>query len=340
LHGWHLQFYDHCVMQWEQERLKIMSSIRMGGFSFDDLAIHLFHLQYAFNPVYRQYVDLIYGKKPVVNHLTDIPFLPIQFFKSHRIETGNFAATLHFESSGTSGQIRSHHWIRDPAWYYFIARACFDHAFSPDSVTGFSHLAVLPNYAQNKASSLIYMVDHFISESSGGYFHLNPTGLKENLIASDFQKKAIWGVSFALHQWPEVIHCPPGTLVIETGGMKGKSKEITRQELHAGLKQRFVHARIASEYGMTELLSQAYTIRDGLFKPGHTFKVLPRKINDPLSLEENNRQGVLNLIDLANIDSCAFIASEDLGRVYADGQFEVLGRLDHSDIRGCNLLIS
>jgi len=327
-------------MQWEEERLKIMSSIRKGGFSFDDLAIRLAHLQYFFNPVYRQYVDLIYGKLPAINHITDIPFLPIQFFKSYRIETGSFTAPLHFESSGTSGQIRSHHWIRDPAWYDFISRVCFDHAFSPDSVATFSHLAVLPNYVENKASSLIYMVDHFISESSGGYFHLNPEGLKKYLSVSDGEKNVIWGVSFALQQWPEIIHCPPGTIVIETGGMKGKSKEITRQELHTGLKQRFVNAGIASEYGMTELLSQAYALRDGLFRPGPTFKVLPRKINDPLSIEENNQQAVLNLIDLANIDSCAFIASEDLGRVYADGQFEVLGRLDHSDIRGCNLLIS
>ena len=327
-------------MQWEEERLKLMSSIRMGGFSFDDLAIRLAHLQYVFNPVYRQYVDLIYGKLPAIQHITDIPFLPIQFFKSHRIETGSFSAPLHFESSGTSGQIRSHHWIRDPAWYDFIARTCFDHAFSPDSVTGFKHLAVLPNYAENKASSLIYMVDHFISESSGGYFHHHPCQFKRKPGNLRRSKKSHLGSEFCPSTMAEVLHCPPGTVVIETGGMKGKSKEITRQELHAVLKRRFIDAAITSEYGMTELLSQAYALRDGLFRPGPTFKVLPRKINDPLGIEEHNQQAVLNLIDLANIDSCAFIASEDLGRVYADGQFEVLGRLDHSDVRGCNLLIS
>lgn len=317
-----------------------MGSIRAGGISFDEIALRLFELQYRDNPVYRQYVNLIYGDRPEINKLADIPFLPIQFFKSHRVETGNYKPAITFESSGTTGQIRSRHSVRDPYWYHLIATNCFNQAFSPDSVTDFSHLAVLPNYAENKSSSLIYMVDQFIAESSGGYYHQSRGDIKFQIDKTGVKKIAIWGVSFALYRWPEVIHWPSGTLVIETGGMKGKSKEITRTELHKDLKQQFLNARIVSEYGMTELLSQAYALQDGVFEPNSTLKVLPRKINDPLSSEQANYQAVLNIIDLANIDSCAFIATEDLGKVYEDGRFEVLGRLDHSDIRGCNLLVS
>ncbi len=340
MHERHLHFYDHCAMQWEQERLEIMESTRGGRFSFDELALRLSELQYRYNPVYRQYVNLIYGDWPAITKLADIPFLPIQFFKSHRVETGNFKPVITFESSGTTGQIRSRHGVRDPSWYLLIANNCFNQAFSPDTVTDYSHLAVLPNYVENKSSSLIYMVDQFIVESSGGYFNQNRSDIKSQVNRSGVKNIAIWGVSFALYQWPEIVQWPDGTLVIETGGMKGKAKEITRAELHKDLKQQFLNARIVSEYGMTELLSQAYAPRDGVFEPNSTLKVLPRKINDPLSAEQTNHQAVLNIIDLANIDSCAFIATEDLGKVYEDGRFEVLGRLDHSDIRGCNLLVS
>jgi hypothetical protein len=327
-------------MQWERERLEIMDLIRSGGYSFDELAIRLSGLQYRHNPVYRQYINLIYGHMPVLNKLADIPFLPIQFFKSHRVKTGHFVPSITFKSSGTTGQIRSRHGVRDPTWYHFIAEVCFRQAFSPYAVSDFNHLAILPNYAENTTSSLINMVDRFIAESSGGYFHQNREAIKSYVEMPGEKKIAIWGVSFALYQWPGTIDCPDGTLVIETGGMKGKSKEITRHELHLDLKHHFLNARIVSEYGMTELLSQAYALRDGIFEPNSTIKVLPRKINDPLSAEQNNQQAVLNIIDLANIDSCAFIATEDLGKVYEDGRFEVLGRLDHSDIRGCNLLLS
>lgn len=317
-----------------------METIRTGGFTFDELALKLFELQYTFNAVYRQYVDLIYTRKPAVGQVQDIPFLPIQFFKSYPVQTGQFKPQVTFSSSGTTGQIRSRHAIRDTSWYHYIARSCFNDAFDPWSVRETVHLAVLPNYAENKDSSLLYMVDHFMAESSGLYFHSKPRELMHYLEVNPDRKIAIWGVSFALYQWPERLYCPPGTLVIETGGMKGRSAEITRLELHENLGQQFLRARITSEYGMTELLSQAYAVRDGIFENKFTLKALPRKINDPLSMEVPGQQAVLNFIDLANLDSCAFIATEDLGKVYRNGRFEVLGRLDHSDIRGCNLMVS
>lgn len=326
-------------MQWEVKRLEIQKSIREGISSFDELAIELFHCQYGFNRVYRQYVDLIYGQKPAIHAMAEIPFLPIQFFKSHVVQTGNFIPRVIFESSGTTGQIRSRHGVRDPEWYLESANRCFREAFEPYQVEDFKHLAVLPNYAENPSSSLLYMVDNFISSSSGGYYHSNPEKLMREVNFPDNKKKMIWGVSYALYQWPINSYFPPGVIIIETGGMKGRSKEITRQELHRDLKQRFGVDKIASEYGMTELLSQAYAMKDGIFSPNSTIKAFPRKINDPLSMEAIDQQAALNIIDLANIDSCAFIATEDLCRVFQDGRFEVLGRMDNSDVRGCNLLI-
>lgn len=334
-----MHFYDHCAMHWEGERLKIMDSIRRRDFSFGELALRLFDLQYSFNPIYREYVNLVYGAKPPVNHPAEIPFLPIQFFKSHRIQTGTFNPQILFESSGTTVQVKSLHPVRDPAWYHFISKTCFNESFFPLGVSDFSHLAILPSYMENKASSLLHMVDYFIREGAGGYFHLNPSGLKEYIGKEGIGQVAIWGVSFALNQWPGILHCPPSCWIIETGGMKGRSVEITRQELHQNIRARFIGAQVASEYGMTELLSQAYALRDGVFEPRFTLKAFPRQINDPLSIESANQQAVLNFIDLANIDSCAFIATEDLGRVYPDGRFEVLGRLDYSEVRGCNLLM-
>lgn len=326
-------------MDWESERLLIMDLIRQGSYAFDELALRLYKAQYAFNPVYREYIDLLYGQAPAVKTHEEIPCLPIQFFKTKEVRTGSFRPLLVFESSATTGQQRSRHAIREPGWYHIMASACFSHIFGVEPGK-FRHLAVLPSYAENKASSLLYMLDQFMESGRGGYFHADPAGLKSELEKDKMDKTLLWGVSYALYNWPVKLQVHGDTLIIETGGMKGREKEMTRQELHYRIKENFGVSSVGSEYGMTELLSQAYALSEGLFVPGPTMRVVPRQINDPLSREHRGQQAALNIIDLANVDSCAFISTDDLGRVYDDGRFEVLGRLDNSDIRGCNLLLS
>ncbi len=326
-------------MHWESERLVIMDLIRQGRYVFEELALRLYKAQYSFNPVYREYVDLLYGKAPDVTNHEEIPCLPIQFFKTKEVRTGSFIPRLVFESSATTGQQRSRHAIRDPGWYHEMASACFSHIFGKDPGK-FSHLAVLPSYAENKASSLLYMLDRFMETGQGGYYHADPAGLKSALGKTKTDKTLLWGVSYALYNWPEKLKVPGDTLIIETGGMKGREKEMTRQELHKRIKENFGVPLVCSEYGMTELLSQAYAPSEGLFVPGPSMRVVPRQVNDPLGREQRGQQAALNIVDLANVDSCAFISTEDLGRVYEDGRFEVLGRLDNSDIRGCNLLLA
>jgi len=184
------------------------------------------------------------------------------------------------------------------------------------------------------------MLDQFMKRGQGGYYHSDPAGLSVELEKTIKEPTILWGVSYALYNWPMRLQLSGDTLVMETGGMKGREKEMTRQELHQKIMENFGVTSVCSEYGMTELMSQAYALSEGLFVPGPCMRVVPRQINDPLSREQPGQQAALNIIDLANVDSCAFIATDDLGRVYGDGRFEVLGRLDRSDIRGCNLLLA
>lgn len=311
---------------------------------FEAACLHTFHRQYEQVAVYRKYVDLLKIDPAKVTRLEAIPFIPVEFFKQFDILASPLQASLVFTSSGTTGQLTSRHLVAEPELYCQSFRAAFNFFYGP--VEEYCILALLPSYLEREGSSLIYMADDLIKGSghseSGFYLH-ELEKLHTLLLDLDRrgQKTLLLGVTFALLDLAEFFPAGkslPHTLVMETGGMKGKRKEMIREEVHqilkAGLGQQLIH----SEYGMTELLSQAYSSGNGIFNCPPWMKVLIREPNDPLSLQATGRSGGINVIDLANRDSCSFIATQDLGKLYADGSFEVLGRFDNSDIRGCNLL--
>ena len=309
---------------------------------FDGVALDLWKYQYDGNPLYRSYCDLLgFGPKKVLS-VEDIPYLPIIMFRLHTIVTGVWNAEQVFGSSGTTGSDQSRHLVRDIAWYHTSAEKCFTTAFqSPDE---YVWLGLLPSYLERSDSSLVNMVAHFMS-CSGHQANTFFPKVNDELITTLASLKAqhiktnLIGVSFALLDLFETRDVPvwDQLMVIETGGMKGRGQEITREELYTRLRKHNHNLRIASEYGMTELMSQAYRIHD-FYQPGPTMRVSVRDVSDPLKLIGHEHRGVINIIDLANIDTCAFIATDDIGVTYADGRFDVLGRLDNSDLRGCNLL--
>ena len=272
-----------------------------------------------------------------------IPFLPISFFKTHTIKTGEWAAQKTYTSSGTTGAQTSRHFVFDEDWYLQNAAAIFEKIYG--KVEDFCFLALLPNYLEREGSSLIAMADFFIIKSKyeqSGFFLYDQERLVKLLKANELAKvpTVLIGVSFALLDLAEQYQLSLAhTIVMETGGMKGRRKEMTRAELHDVFQKSFGIENVHSEYGMTELLSQGYSKGQGIFEPGFTMQIRTREITDPFRYTNAGRHGVINIIDLANIDSCAFIATDDLGRVYENGTFEVLGRLDQSDIRGCNLMV-
>lgn len=315
---------------------------------FEQLALLIFQFQAKENKLYKKYLSLIGVKPSSVGSLLEIPFLPISFFKTHQIKTGSCdhtsgQQTVVFTSSGTTGRTTSQHFVKDLDFYEKNTRLGFESVYGP--VKDYCILALLPSYLERTGSSLIYMTDHFIrlsKYSQSGYFLYDHSRLAK--VLTDCKKNKIptllIGVSYALLDFAEKYSLDLEELILmETGGMKGRKKEITRHDLHEQLKKAFNLPAIHSEYGMTELLSQAYAQEKGIFFPSATMRVLTREITDPFNILKSNNTGALNIIDLANLDSCAFIASDDLGRVYNDGSFEVLGRLDHSDIRGCNLMV-
>mgnify|MGYP000297354580 CR=1 FL=1 len=324
--------------------------------NFDQLALQIFHYQATYNELYHQYLTLLRVNPNEVQTVTDIPFLPISFFKTHEVKTGGSQQwavgsgqktkgmrRAVFSSSGTTGTTTSRHFVNDLDFYLENTVLGFERFY--DKVKDFCVLGLLPSYLERSGSSLIAMVDHFIQLSAqpqSGFFLYDHDALATVLM--DCQKNNIptllIGVSFALLDFAEAHQLDLSKIIImETGGMKGRRKEITRTELHSILQKSFNVSNIHSEYGMTELLSQGYSKGNGLFYPTPTMKLFPREITDPFAMQKNNRTGVLNIIDLANLDSCAFIATDDLGRVYEYGSFEILGRLDTSDIRGCNLMV-
>ena len=310
---------------------------------FEALSLATFQFQYEENSVYRSFCDLLNISPVDVNSLTQIPHLPIQFFKSHEVRAVQGEATICFSSSATSGQGTSKHFVQDISFYQKSFRKGF--ALQYGEVKQWAILALLPSYLEREGSSLIYMMDDLIGHSNhpASGFYLNDfqaLQLKLRELEKAKQPTLLLGVSFALldfaEQFPMQLEY---TIVMETGGMKGRRKELVREELHACLKKGFGVDTIHSEYGMAELLSQAYSKGNGIFNCPPWMKVSARDINDPLSPAVAGKIGRLNIIDLANQESCAFIATDDLGRVYPDGSFEVLGRLDASDIRGCNLMV-
>ncbi|MEM1320466.1 MAG: acyl transferase [Bacteroidota bacterium] len=312
--------------------------------NFDELALQVFRYQASYNPLYAKYLTMLSVEPEKVSQIHQIPFLPIELFKCYQIVSDDWTEEMVFESSGTTGSQPSRHFIRDLEHYKKISEQAFEKHYGP--VENHCILALLPAYLERQGSSLVYMVDHFIQLSNyaeSGFFLYNTAALLERV--AHCQKEGIptllIGVSFALLDLAEAHPTNlTGITVMETGGMKGRRKEITRTELHQQLQSAFGLSQIHSEYGMTELLSQAYSKGQGRFLPANSMRILTRELNDPFYLQAPNRRGGLNIIDLANLDSCSFIATEDQGIVYEDGSFEVLGRLDYSELRGCNLMLS
>jgi len=310
---------------------------------FVQAALQTFGYQYQHNQVYQRFCTLLGRTPDKVRQLTDIPFLPIEFFKSEAVYCGNERPTTVFTSSGTTGSQTSRHYVKDLTVYQQSFRQGFADFYG--NIEEYTVLALLPSYLERTGSSLITMVADLIerSGSADSGFYLNEYDLlAEKLTALDRsgRKVLLIGVSFALLDLVETHRFQlKNTIVMETGGMKGRRKELIREELHAILCEGFGVEHIHSEYGMTELLSQAYSAGSGLYESVPWLKVLIRDTNDALSYQRPLKTGGINLIDLANIHSCSFIATQDLGRLHPDGKFEVLGRFDNADIRGCNLLI-
>ena len=326
--------------------------------NFEDLALEIFQFQYRHNSIYRTYVDMLKFNPREINKLPDIPFLPIQFFKTHLVKTTDFEPAYEFQSSGTSQTVNSHHFIGDIELYRQSFTRGFELFYGP--VESWCIIGLLPSYLERQHSSLVFMVSELIRKSGheqSGFYLYEYEKLHDTLknLEQKKQKTLLIGVTFALldfaKEYPFLLK---HTVIMETGGMKGRREEIVRDEVQQLLKGKFQLDVIHSEYGMTELLSQAYSKGKGIFYCPPWMKVLIRDEEDPLSVQlaVANRQpgsefthdsqlttkGVINVIDLANIYSCSFIATDDAGKLYGDGGFEVIGRIDNSDIRGCSLM--
>ncbi len=315
---------------------------------FEKFAIDIFHFQYQQNAVYRQYCDAIRTNVDLVQTLHQIPFLPIQFFKSMTIKSTEFEPAAVFESSGTTGSINSKHHVRDITLYEESFLKAFRSFYG--EVKNYCIIGLLPSYLERKNSSLVWMVNALIERSGNpqsGFYLYDHDKLAETLKKNEAigQQTLLIGVTYALLDFFEqhplsLTH----TIMMETGGMKGRREELTRSEVHERLIKQAGVAAIHSEYGMTELLSQAYATSDGMFSCPPWMRILLRAEDDPFEImdasgSENSANGVINIIDLANLYSCSFIATDDMGKLYPNGDFEVLGRLDNSDIRGCSLML-
>jgi hypothetical protein len=312
--------------------------------SFANTALEIFRYQSENNPVYMNFLNGLGKRHKEVHSPVEIPFLPVEFFRTQRVVTGNLTSGIVFESSRTTGSQPGRHYVVSPELYETSFLKTFRLFYGEPA--DFLIAAILPSYTERNNSSLVYMVNTLIrlSRNPMSGFYINKTGELTGSIQGGLmeQKKVLlFGVSFALMDLAEDYSLDlQGVIVMETGGMKGRRKEITRRELHEILKTRFNVPAIHSEYGMTELLSQAYSSGEGIFYTPPWMKVLIRDPQDPLSvIEKSGVTGGINIIDLANIHSCSFIATGDLGRLRDDGSFEVLGRFDDSEIRGCNLLV-
>ncbi|MBS1764780.1 MAG: acyl transferase [Bacteroidetes bacterium] len=312
-------------------------------FCFETTALEIFRLQYENNEVYRRYVQLLGVQPENITQLYQIPFLPVRFFKSHKVVTGNRTPEIIFTSSGTTGQITSKHYVSNLALYRESLTKGFELFYGKPEE--WCILALLPSYLEREGSSLVYMCEQLIEKSnhvhSGFYLHdyKKLTSVLKSL-EQQKQKTLLIGVSYALldlaEQYPQQLQY---TTIMETGGMKGKRKEMTKEALHEQLKKSFQKEVIHSEYGMTEMLSQAYSDGNGIYHCPPWLKLMVRDSYDPLSPAEGKRAGGVNVIDLANRYSCSFVATQDLGKLNADGTFEIAGRLNDAELRGCNLMI-
>lgn len=336
--------------------------------TFEPLALAVFQYQAAYNPVYREYITHLGVQTDQIASLSQIPFMPIAFFRQHNILTGTVDPAITFASSGTTSRDQtSRHLVPDVDLYDAVSRRIFEEAYGP--LENVNILALLPSYIERNNSSLVYMVQQFIGHTRNtrhsGFYLTNLVELTAKLReltesvneVDPNQKILLIGVTFGLLDWAEsgqdlrFLSHNSQLIVMETGGMKGRRKELLREEVHAILKQRLGVSAIHSEYGMTELLSQAYSPGEGIFYPGPTMRILLRDINDPFEIypmrqtgerRTGSRQtGGINVIDLANLDSCAFIETQDLGEYVVEqpNAFRVIGRFDNSDVRGCNLMV-
>ncbi len=312
--------------------------------NFQKKVLKIFKYQAENNQVYKEFINRLGTNIDTISQIQDIPFLPVGFFKSHKIISGDLPVEIVFESSGTTGMSISRHYMVDADLYEQSFYRTFKLFYGDPA--DYIITALLPSYTDRQNSSLVYMVNNLIKKSShplGGFYSDNTEKLLSVLVRNKTgdRKILLIGVSFALLDFAEKYSCDlSGMIVMETGGMKGRRKEITREELHSILKTKLNLKSVHSEYGMTELLSQAYSKGGGIFYCPSWMKILIRDPQDPLSVfNEPGITGGINIIDLANINSCSFIATGDLGRLHNDGSFEVLGRFDNQDIRGCNLLI-
>ncbi len=318
-----------------------LHTISAAGFTTQ--ALDIFQFQYAQNPLYRDFADALGVRPGSVARIEDIPFLPVGFFKTHEVRTGSWMPEIVFRSSGTTGIVTSRHSVRDLGLYRQSFLSGFEQFYGPAG--DWCIIGLLPAYLERSDSSLVYMVNELISSGShpDSGFYLNEYealhGLLQRLEAAG-QKTLLIGVTFALLDLAERYLLElKHTVVVETGGMKGRREEITREELHAVLRERLGVAVVHAEYGMTELLSQAWSSGEGLFRCPEWMKVLVRNEDDPLEVRTCG-EGLINVIDLANVWSCAFIATDDVGVLQSDGGFTVAGRVDNSDIRGCSLLVA
>jgi phenylacetate-coenzyme A ligase PaaK-like adenylate-forming protein len=310
---------------------------------FEKAALKVFRFQYENNLVYREFCDFLKTDVQRIKSLEQIPFLPIQFFKSHKVVSNKNSIQQTFTSSGTTGMTTSKHFVTDSSLYEESYRKGFSQFYG--NIEDYVVLALLPSYLEREGSSLIYMVEDLIkmtNNSESGFYLHNHDELIEKLMRLDDagQNVILIGVTYALL---DLIEKHPfqlqNTIIMETGGMKGKRKEMIREELHEQLCQGFGVTAIHSEYGMTELLSQAYSLGNGTFECPSWMQILVRDTEDALTYVQEGKTGGINVIDLANINSCSFIATQDLGKKNPNNSFEVLGRFDNSDIRGCNLML-
>jgi phenylacetate-coenzyme A ligase PaaK-like adenylate-forming protein len=309
---------------------------------FNDKALELFKFQYQDNTLYRDYANRFAASPSSVKELKQIPFLPVSFFKTKTVTTGEFTPEIIFESSGTTGQTPARHFVKHLGIYRESFVKGFE--FFYGSIEDYCILGLLPAYLERTGSSLVWMVQEWMRISKhpeNGFYLYDFEILREILLKLESRKQRtlLIGVSFALLDFAEKYSMQLShTIVMETGGMKGRREEITREELHQILKEKLGVTRIHSEYGMTELLSQAYSMGEGKYQPVPWMKMLLRDEDDPLTLRQSG-EGLLNIIDLANRYSCSFISTDDVAKLSEDGSFEILGRMDNSDIRGCSLLV-
>jgi hypothetical protein len=312
--------------------------------NFVEEALNLFFYQAKHNKIYQEYLHLLHFNTTKVSKIEDIPFLPIELFKHHTVSTGYFEPERVFESSGTTGQTRSRHYVAEVSFYHQLSKKIFEQFYG--NLQDYHILALLPSYLERNHASLVEMVAYFIAESQSSFsgFYLDDfSKLHDTLL--HLQEKAdrkilLLGVTFGLLDFAEQFPMDLSAITLmETGGMKGRRKELLRSEVHLMLKEAFQVKEVHSEYGMTELLSQAYSIKEEIFETPPWMRIYLRELRDPFCIDNQQRSGAINIIDLANIDSCAFIATQDIGTWESEGRFKVLGRTDVSEIRGCNLMV-